>query len=189
MTEQPLLPPRFDGVQYRAADLEHLDLEDGMLLCRAAPYDHEVQLDRELFESFAPGTFARAAEAPHRVKLWHEHQGPLIGHAREIEDRPDGLWIRAKISDTLNGQEARELARDGSLDQVSITFRAQRDWMQVQRRGDGLHIRHSRGWLLGVALVAHGAYADMAHVASVRSDDQIDRDRELRKAAILAWGS
>jgi HK97 family phage prohead protease len=183
---QPLL-----GVQHRAADIESVDPDEGTLLCRAAPYDVEVALDRQLWESFAPKTFERAASAPTRIKMWNEHNGPLIGHAREIQDRADGVWIRAKFSNTLAGQEARTLASEGSLDQVSVTFKAMPDWMKVTRRPDGLHVRHARAALLGFALVALGAYSEHAFVASVRSDpldpaEQAMREREARIAALRA---
>lgn len=180
------VPKLFDGPQYRAADVEHIDLDEGTILMRAAPYDVETQLDRQLFESFAPKAFERASAAPARCKLWHEHGGPLIGHARDVEDRPDGIWIRAKISNTLAGQEARELAADGTLDQVSVTFRPLSDWMKVDRRPDGLHVRHARAALLGVALVAHGAYADSAYIASVRDADA-DRAREKHLARLRSY--
>lgn len=179
------LPPTFDAIQHRAADVEHIDPDKGTILMRAVPYDVETQLDDDLFESFAPGAFARAAAAPGRCKLWHEHGGPLIGHATEIEDRADGTWINAKISNTLAGNEARELATDGTLDQVSITFRPMRDWLKVTRAEDGFHVRHSRAALLGVALVAHGAYADGAYIASVR-DALRDQGRESILARLRA---
>ena len=118
-TRVPEMLPRFDAVQYRAATVEALDADEGTVLLRAAPYDVEAQLDATLWESFAPATFARAAEAPHRVKLFHNHPsmgGALIGHARDVEDRPDGVWVRAKFSNTVAGQEARELANDGTFD-------------------------------------------------------------------------
>lgn len=177
------LPIRFRGTQFRAADVEHVDPDNGTILMRAAPYDVETQLDHDLWESFAPATFARACNAPSRVKMWNEHGGPLIGHATTVEDRGDGIWINARFSNTASGQEARELANDGTLDQVSITFRPMPDWMKVTRKTDGLHVRHSRAALLGVALVAHGAYAESAYIASVR-DAETARERE-RRLAIL----
>lgn len=182
-TATTLVLPPFDGLQHRAADVEHIDVDDGTILMRAVPYDVETQLADDLFESFAPAAFARAAAAPGRCKLWHEHGGPLIGHATTIEDRPDGTWINAKISNTLAGQEARELARDGTLDQVSITFRPMKDWMKVTRSERGFHVRHSRAGLLGVALVAHGAYADNAYIASIR-EAGADRNREAALARL-----
>lgn len=181
-----VMPERYLTPEHRVAEVTAVDPDAGTILMRAAPYDVEAMIDRELHESFAPKTFAGALNAPHRVKLWNEHGGPLIGHAREVEDKDDGVWIRALISNTLAGQEARELARDGTLDQCSITFKALPEWMKVQRRDDGLHVRHSRAVLLGCAMVAHGAYAEGAYVASVR-DAAADREREARRARILAW--
>jgi hypothetical protein len=181
-----MIPVRFDGVQYRAADLEHVDLDEGTILMRAAPYDVETQLDRELWESFAPKAFERSTVAPGRCKLWNEHGGPLIGHAKEVEDRPDGLWIRAKVSNTPAGAEAIELARDGTLDQVSVTFKPMSEWMKVTRAENGLHVRHSRAALLGVALVSHGAYADDAFIASVR-DSESDKARDALVARLRSY--
>lgn len=183
-TGQRVDPRRWTtGEQSRAASVEHIDPEAGTILMRAVPYDVETELTPGLWESFAPETFARAATQPSRCKLWHEHGGPLIGHALDVEDRPDGAWIRAKFSNTAAGQEARELAHDGSLDQVSITFRPMADWMKATRKPDGtVHVRHSRAALMGVALVAHGAYGEHAHIASVR--DNADTAQRAREAAL-----
>lgn len=185
MTATLEIPQLFLGEQHREATIEHFDPDEGTMLCRAAPYDVEAALDRELWESFAPKCFERAANAPSRVKLWHLHNGPLIGHATDVEDRPDGIWIRSRFSNTPNAQEARELAHDGSLDQVSVTFKPMRDYMGIQRRADGLHVRHTRAGLLGVALVPHGAYDTGAFVASVR-DGQSSKDRDAAVARLAA---
>lgn len=183
--------PQFAAVQTRAATVEAIDTEEGTVLLRAAPYGVEAQLEPELWESFAPGTFAAAANAAHRVKFWHGHStgnGALIGHARSIEDRADGVWVRARFSNTAAALEARELAGDGTLDQCSIEFRAPEDGYRVTRRRDGLHVRHYRAQLLGVALVPHGAYGDGAFVASVR-DAEADHARELAIARLSALRS
>jgi HK97 family phage prohead protease len=177
---------RFREVQTRAADIEDVDADKGTILLRAAPYGVEAQIDHDLWEQFDPKTFAAAAGAPHRTKLWNLHSGPLVGHALNIEDRDDGLWVNARFSNTPNGQEARELAADGTLDQCSVTFRPMKDWMKSEQRADGWHVRHSRAYLLGVALVPHGAYAEDAYVAAVRDADT-DKARELRRARVMAW--
>lgn len=178
-----LIPKRFNGTQYRTATVEHVDLDEGTILLKAAPYDVETRLDQELFESFAPKCFERAANAPSRCKMWFEHGGPLIGHASEVEDRPDGVWIRSRFSNTVSAQEARELSRDGTLTDCSVTFKPMADHMKVTRKPDGLHVRHSRAALFGVALVAMGQYAEHAYVASVR-DSQTDRAREQAMARL-----
>lgn len=173
------------GVQSRAAQIEAYDADEGTVLLRAAPYNVEAELPGGLWESFAPQAFARATEAPHRVKLWHNHQGALIGHAREVTDKRDGVWVKAKFSNTLAGQEARELASDGSLDECSVEFRAHPDWWAVTRKPDGLHVKHARAHLLGVALVPHGAYGAGAFVAQVRASEA-DVRRELALAHLRA---
>lgn len=168
-------------VQHRAAKLEDIDLEAGTILMRAAPYDVEAEIGPGLWEAFAPKTFERAANAPSRCKLWNGHNGPLIGHAIEVKDAADGVWVRSKFSNTANAAEARELASDGTLDQCSVTFKVNPTWFKATRRTDGIHIRHSRGSLLGVALVPHGAYDTDAMVLSVR-----DANRERQREQILA---
>jgi HK97 family phage prohead protease len=183
-TDIPTRIDRYDVVQFRDAEVASVDADEGTILLRAAPYNQEAEIAPELFESFAPGTFARAADAPHRVKLFMDHTnvgGHLIGHARTVEERPDGVWVRAKFSNTAAGQEARELAGDGTLDQCSVEFRALPAWYRVTKRRDGLHIVHARAHLQGVALVPHGAYGDGAFVASVR-----DADSDRRREAIIA---
>lgn len=179
------VPQQYKGIQHREASVEHIDPHEGTLLVRAIPYDHEVMLDRGLFEMFEAKAFARAANAPSRCKMWMGHGGPLIGHALDVEDRPDGVWIRSRFSNTPSALEARELASDGSLDQVSITFKPSFDHMQVTRRSDGLHVRHARAGLMGFALVPHGAYDDQAFIASIR-ESEVDREREARMAALRA---
>jgi hypothetical protein len=182
----PVRLDRFDATQYRAAEVAKVDPDAGTVLLRAAPYDVEAQLDSQLWESFAPGTFARAADAPHRVTLnvLHSQNAWPVGRAHLVEDRTDGLWVTARFANTVAGQEARELAHDGTLGECSVEFRAKPDWYRVTRRRDGLHIRHARAHLLGVALVPHGAYADDAFVASVRSMDTEAAD--LARQAALA---
>lgn len=174
----PYLADYLTATQHRKADIEHVDPVNGTILMRGVPYDHEIQLYPEFFESFAPGTFSAAQKAPHRSKLWNEHGGPIIGCGVDVEDRPDGLWIRARFANTQAGQEARELARDGILDQVSIEFRPLEEWLTVKRTDQGMHVRHKRAHLLGVALVAHGAYDDEAFIAAVRDGSDKERERE-----------
>lgn len=176
----PYLADYLTATQKRKADIEDVDPVRGTILVRAVPYDHEIQLYPELFETFAPGTFTAAQRAPHRAKLWNEHGGPVVGCGVEVDDRADGLWIRARFANTQAGQDARELARDQILDQVSIEFRPLEEWLTVKRSDQGMHITHKRAHLLGVALVAHGAYDDEAFIAAVR--DGSDKERERAEA-------
>lgn len=180
------IPPIYGEVQHREATVEHIDPDAGTILLKAVPYDVETQLDRSLFESFSQKSFERASNAPSRTKLWHLHGGPLVGHALTVEDRPDGVWVLGKFSATANAIEARELAKDGTLDQCSITFRPQANFMKVIRKADGLHVRHDRAALLGVALVPHGQYDVDSYVVSVRDADadKVQREYEERRARL-----
>lgn len=182
------VPQQFGDLQHRTATVEHIDADAGTILLKAVPYGVPTQLDRTLWEQFSPGAFSRASNSPSRCKLWHLHNGPLVGHATTVEDRPDGVWVLGKFSNTPNAQEARELAKDGTLDQCSITFRPQPDYMTAVRKADGLHVTHSRGVLLGVALVPHGQYDTDSVVASVRDaeDHRVQRELEERRARLLA---
>ena len=185
MTATLLLPDRYSDVQVRAAAVEEVDPDAGTILLRAAPYGEETRLARGLFEVFEPGAFARAANAPHRAKLWNGHGGPLIGHAVEIDDRADASWIKARFSNTLAGQEARELAADGTLDACSVEFVPMPDHMKVTRDADGaVHVRHARARLLGVALVPHPAYEGAA-VVSVRDERAQLREEALARLRAL----
>jgi HK97 family phage prohead protease len=176
-------PGIFDSTQFRAAEIVEVKADEGIIEARIAPYESEAQLDARLFEVFSTQCFSRAANAPSRVKMWAEHGGPLIGCAREVNDRSDGVWVRAKFSNTLAGQEARELASDGTYDHCSVEFKPLREWMKVERRADGLHVRHSRAQLFGFALTTRPIYQD-AYISSVR-DEQQSKERDAIRARLL----
>jgi HK97 family phage prohead protease len=173
-----------EEVQCRSAAVEEVDVDAGTILVRAVPYDVEVALSSTLFEKFERGSLGRASTAPHRVKMHLQHDGPLIGRADRIEDRDDGLWVWSKFSSTAHAQEARALAADGTLDQVSIRFRPMKGHMRVEYRGEEVHVSHSRAHLLDVDLVSHGAYSAGAYVASVRAAHQRATDRDRIIAAL-----
>jgi HK97 family phage prohead protease len=176
----------YAGLVTRAATLEAFDPDEGTILVRAAPYDVETELTPGLFERFARGTFEAASAAPHRVKLWLGHStagGTPVGVGRTVEDRRDGVYVRAKIANTAAGHDARELAADGVLDECSVEFTTGPDWYTARRRPDGVHVTHTRGRLLGVALVPHGAYADNARILEVR---HLRLDPDPRAAVIAA---
>ena len=182
MTEL-LIPSRYVDVQGRGIETVVIDDSTGEVLLRAVTYDYWTQLDRDLWESFAPASLARAVNAPSRVKMALNHGGTLIGHAKEIEDKPDGLYARMAFSKTQMAQDARELVIDGTHDQCSMVFRPMADFMKVSRTDEGMRVRHERAHLLSVDLVPHGAYSEAASVVSVRNEDA-DLAREKRIAAL-----
>ena len=174
--------------QIRSATVDALDVDQRLVELRAVPYGVETRLSTRLVETFAARAFANASKDPGRVKLWLGHStqgGQLVGSAELVEDRSDGVYIRARVSATAAGSDLLTLARDGVLDEASVEFQPIPQDMQVSRRGDDTVVRHKRARLLGVALVPHGAYGRNAVVLSVRDQDS-DRKREEALAHLRA---
>lgn len=175
------LPPLYrTPIQTRSATVSALDADQRIVELCAVPYGVETRLSPSLVESFAARAFSNAGKDPGRVKLWHGHStvgGQIVGSASLVDDRADGVYIRARVSQTAAGDDLLTLARDGVLDEASVEFQPIPADMQVSRRGDDTVVRHKRARLLGVALVPHGAYGRGALVLSVR-DEAADRARE-----------
>jgi HK97 family phage prohead protease len=175
------LPPLYrTPIQTRSATVSALDADQRIIELCAVPYGVETRLSPSLVESFAARAFSNASKDPGRVKLWHGHStvgGQIVGGAELVEDKPDGVYIRARVSHTAAGDDLLTLAHDGVLDEASVEFQPIPADMAVTRRGDDTVVRHKRARLLGVALVPHGAYGRGAVVLSVR-DEATDRLRE-----------
>ena len=172
--------------QYRAAKIQDFDPTKRELVVKAVPYGVTADIGGGITETFAPGAFKRAAKAVDRLKVWNNHHGPMVGNAVEAEDRPDGFWIRARISRSQAGQEMLGDIEDGILTDPSIEFRPMKDYMKVTRTADGFDVVHTRAHLVGFAMVAEGAYAGSAYVESVR-DARRERAAEEARAWFLEW--
>jgi HK97 family phage prohead protease len=175
-------------IQFRAATIDALNTDERVVEMRAVPYEVETRLAPGIVEVFSRGAFARAAKDPARCKLWHDHSvsgGRIVGQAFEVEDRADGLWVRARVSRTPSGDELLTLAGDKVLDEASIEFNPLREGMAISRRGDDTVVRHKRAHLRGVALVPHGQYGRDALVSSVR-DAASDKARDEWLARLRA---
>jgi len=167
-------------IQTRSATVSVLSADERVIELTAVPYGVETRLSPSLVESFAPRAFANAGKDAGRVKLWHGHStagGQIVGSASLVEDKPDGVFVRMRVSHTAAGDDLLTLANDGVLDEASVEFQPIPADMAVTRRGDDTVVRHKRARLLGVALVPHGAYGRGAVVLSVR-DEAADRARE-----------
>jgi phage head maturation protease len=180
------LPERFLGPQWRSAQVVDIADDFGAVRLRMVPYEREARLGDALWESFARGSFAAAVRAPSRIKLWLDHGGPLVGCANTVEDLPDGSYASMRFSSTAHSQEARTLVREKILQECSVEFRALRDHMKARRGPDGLHVTHSRGHLLGVALVAHGVYGEAGSLVLSARDQNADKTRDERLARLRA---
>lgn len=172
---------RNGAVQFRAATIE--DISERELFVRAAPYSEEfTDIGGGISERFIRGAFAKAANAPQRISLFHDHGGPLVGRGTEVDHRNDGVYVRFKIGRTAPAEEMRSLIEDRILTDVSVEFRPVAEAMKVERDGDRLRVTHRKAILSGVAVVPEGAYGEQALVLSMR-----DLERERKVEAARAW--
>lgn len=191
MTITAIALPGIDEVQCRNASIAALRPEDRIVAVRAAPYNVEAKVGPGVFESFAPGAFARAVKDPSRVLFLYGHSttgGTPVGKAVAIEDRNDGLYVEARVSPTPAGDELLTLTADGVLTEASVEFRQIEESRVTTRRGTDYVVRHKRAHLLGVAIVPYGAYGQDAAVLSVR-DAATDRAREEHLARLRSFTS
>lgn len=176
-----------EGIQVRAATVEEVDEETGIVEVKIVPYEVEAQLEAGLAEVFTRGAFAAAVGNPSRCKLTDQQHGRsvVIGNAVELRDQDDGHYGKLRIADTVAGRDVLTLLRAGILDEMSVEFAPMRKHMRVVRRADGaVLVRHDKATLVGVSPVSAGAYGRDARVLSVRAAE-IDRARE-RELAYLA---
>lgn len=170
----------------RSAEVVDFDADRGLVKARLVPYEVKVDLYDNVTEVFTRGAFARAAEAPHRVKVTDQQHNRMvvIGNASELRDEADGLYGSLKIADTTAGRDTLTLLRDKVLDELSIEFLPQVKHMQVEQVDGVTHIRHDRARLLGVSPVSQGAYGQNAKVLAVRARQALtEADRAAEEAA------
>jgi hypothetical protein len=178
------LPNRFLVPQWRSAEVVDVADDSGEVRMRMVPYEREARLNVDLWEKFERGAFAAAVKAPTRIVLWNEHQGPVVGCARQVEDLPDGSYATMRFASTGNAQEARTLVIEKIIQECSIEFRALREHMKVRRAPDGLHVSHARGHLLGTALVSHGVYGEIGSLVLSARDEDAEKTRDQRLARL-----
>jgi HK97 family phage prohead protease len=175
------------AVQYRNATVESIDVTTREMMVRAVPYGEDVDIGAGITETFERGAFANAVKEPHRLCVWHDHGGPLVGRGMAVEDRSDSVHIRARIASTAAAKEMLTLIDEKILTDVSVEFGIIRQAMTVKDLGAGeFHVKHKRAHLRGFAMVPEGAYREMAYVESVRSAER-GRDVEAARAWLLAY--
>jgi HK97 family phage prohead protease len=108
-------------------------------------------------EVFNRGSFAKTIqERGDRVKLLvnHDRVGRLpIGRATTLREDASGLFMEARISKTVGGDEVLELIRDGAIDGFSVGFQPVKDREVDTRTIERVEVR-----LNEVSAVAFPAY-------------------------------
>jgi HK97 family phage prohead protease len=162
----------------RAFDVSDLDLavrakgagSDGRTVYGiAVPYNAPQYIHDGLTEEFVRGVFSHQLKAAHRVRAAREHVqlgGVMVGACRVLEERDEGLYFEARVSNTASGNDTLELIRDGALRQVSIGFRERPGGSVRTNTGS---IQRTGADLFEIAFVMEGAYGELAELAGVRS--------------------
>ncbi|MCZ4560709.1 HK97 family phage prohead protease [Rhodococcus sp. IEGM 1401] len=139
----------------------------------AAPFDSPAEINSwegTFTEVIRKGAFAKTIrERGDRVKLLglHNRSQMPLGRAVLLEERTEGLYAEFRVSRTQAGDEALELVRDGSLDHLSIGFRAITEiWDRKSTQRTLTEVALSE-----VSLVLEGAYGDAAAVTGSRHAD------------------
>jgi HK97 family phage prohead protease len=120
-----------DQLQYRAAPVEAYDDDEGTILAQLVEYEREAEVAEGLSEIFTRGAFRHALGNPSRIKVTDQqhNRSVVIGHAVSLEEQDDKLLGKLKVAYTSAGRDVLELLRAGSLSELSIEFRAQRQHM------------------------------------------------------------
>jgi HK97 family phage prohead protease len=138
-----------------------LDAETREVVGLAVPYGQVADIGGVYREQFVPGAIRSVED----VKLFWQHSEP-IGKILEGRDTEAGFEIRAKISDTVRGQEAYTLLRDGVINKFSVGF------MAVEQTREGDLVTRTLVDLKEVSLVSFPAFAG-ASVSEVREESTV----------------
>ena len=104
-------------MENRSFEIRETNVEAREVIGRAVPFDEVIDIGGGDKEQFARGSVDLNAH----VKLFRGHKD-IIGKVNHMEEREDGLWIKAKISNTKLGDETLELVKDGAIRSFSVGF-------------------------------------------------------------------
>jgi HK97 family phage prohead protease len=153
----------------RSFEIRATDAEKREVSGIAVPFNETIDIGGGWSERFEKG----AVDLNANVKLFRDHSD-IIGVVTEMEESDEGLLIRAKISETVMGNETLNLVKDGAIRSFSVGFIPVKD-----EKKDKTIIRKKVD-LKEVSLVAFPAY-DKAEVLSVREEtnqEEISMEKE-----------
>ena len=104
-------------MENRSFEIRETNVEAREVIGRAVPDDEVIDIGGGDKEKFVRGS----VDLNSHVKLFRGHK-EIIGKVNHMEEREDGLWIKAKISNTKLGDETLELVKDGAIRSFSVGF-------------------------------------------------------------------
>lgn len=106
-----------DNLITRSFEIRATDTEKREVSGIAVPFNETIDIGGGWSERFEKGAVDLNAD----VKLFRDHS-EIIGRVTEMEESDEGLIIRAKISETILGNETLNLVKDGAIRSFSVGF-------------------------------------------------------------------
>jgi HK97 family phage prohead protease len=135
----------------------------------AAPYGISATVSDGTSVQFAPGSLPVDGKAP-KLFMYHDSSQP-VGLVTSRTETPEGMMFSAKIADTVAGNEALQLAKEGVLDNVSVGV----DVLTSTRAEDGTIIITSAVWrelsLVPIPAFSGATITDVAASADTTPDE------------------
>jgi len=135
----------------------------------AAPYNISATVSDGSSVQFAPGSLPIDGKAP-KLFMYHDSSQP-VGLVTSRTETPEGMMFSAKIADTVAGNEALQLAKEGVLDNVSVGV----DVLTSTRAEDGTIIITSAVWrelsLVPIPAFSGATITDVAASADTTPDE------------------
>jgi HK97 family phage prohead protease len=147
-----------DNLIKRSFEIRATDTEKREVSGVAVPFNETIDIGGGWSERFEKG----AVDLSSDVKLFRDHK-EIIGRVTEMEESDEGLLIRAKISETVLGNETLNLVKDGAIRSFSVGF------IPVVDEKKEKTIVRKKVDLKEVSLVAFPAYEN-ASVTEVREE-------------------
>lgn len=124
-----------------------------------------------------PGAFTKTlAEGWERVKILALHNdGELpIGRPVELREDENGLFLKAKISDTSLGRDIKTLLKDRVLNELSIGY----DAITHEIDSDGIrHLTEVRLWEVSVVTWAMNPQATILDYKAQKQEPQLNNEK------------
>lgn len=173
-------------IQFRALgeDEKPEELKDEMIVeGKAITYDDKTRLfsmdGDDYFEIIERGALKETDVSDVFLKYNHSDNFMVLARTRNktlsIEDREDGVYIRATLANTSEGKDLYELIKRGDIDKMSFAFTEK----------DGLFNEETKTWtvrnitkLYDVAAVTVPAYEN-TNIYAVRMNELENRKSEL----------
>lgn len=173
-------------IQFRALgeDEKPEELKDEMIVeGKAITYDDKTRLfsmdGDDYFEIIERGALKETDVSDVFLKYNHSDNFMVLARTRNktlsIEDREDGVYIRASLANTSEGKDLYELIKRGDIDKMSFAFTEK----------DGLFNEETKTWtvrnitkLYDVAAVTVPAYEN-TNIYAVRMNELENRKSEL----------